>query len=156
MALVDAAKPAASEATAEKALALGMRAAVQHGLTGVHDAGVPLAELRRYQRLADRGQVPLRISAAADGNSAALEPLCANGLYRHPSGRLQMRAVKLYADGALGSRGAAMLSDYSDDHGNRGLLVMSPEELAAATAKAHRCGVQVASHAIGDRGNRIA
>lgn len=155
MALVDAAQPAASEATAEKALALGMRAAVQQGLTGVHDAGVPLAELRRYQRLADRGQVPLRIYAMADGNSAALESLCANGLYRHPSGRLQMRAVKLYADGALGSRGAAMLSDYSDDHGNRGLLVMSPEELAAATAKAHRCGVQVATHAIGDRGNRI-
>ncbi|MGX5672305.1 amidohydrolase [Thermomonas fusca] len=156
MALVDAAQPAASEATAEKALVLGMRAAVEHGLTGVHDAGIPLSELQRYQRLADRGQLPLRIYAMADGNSAALESLCANGLYRHSSGRLQMRAVKLYADGALGSRGAAMLSDYSDDHGNRGLLVMSPEEVAAAVAKAHRCGVQVATHAIGDRGNRIA
>ena len=156
MALVDAAQPAASEATAEKALVLGMRAAVEHGLTGVHDAGIPLSELQRYQRLADRGQLPLRIYAMADGNAAALESLCANGLYRHPSGRLQMRAVKLYADGALGSRGAAMLSDYSDDHGNRGLLVMSPEEVAAAVAKAHRCGVQVATHAIGDRGNRIA
>ena len=66
-----------------------------------------------------------------------------------------MRAVKLYADGALGSRGAAMLADYSDDHGNRGLLVMSPEQLAAATAKAKRCGVQAATHAIGDRGNRL-
>ena len=156
MALLDAAQPAASEATAEKALVLGMRAAVAHGLTGVHDAGIPLAELQRYQRLADRGQVPLRIYAMADGNAAALESLCANGLYRHPSGRLQMRAVKLYADGALGSRGAAMLSDYSDVHGNRGLLVMSPEEVAAAVAKAQRCGVQVATHAIGDRGNRIA
>ena len=155
MALVDAAQPVASEATAEKALALGMREAVRHGLTGVHDAGVSLDELRRYQRLADRGQVSLRIHAMADGNAAALESLCRNGLYRHPSGRLQMRAVKLYADGALGSRGAALLSDYSDDHGNRGLLVMSPEEMATATAKAHRCGVQVASHAIGDRGNRI-
>jgi predicted amidohydrolase YtcJ len=156
MALVDAAQPAASEATAEKALALGMRAAVEHGLTGVHDAGIPLEELHRYQRLADRGQMPLRVYTMADGNHAALESLCKNGLYRHPSGRLQMRAVKLYADGALGSRGAAMLADYSDDHGNRGLMVMSPEELATAADKAHRCGVQVATHAIGDRGNRVA
>ena len=156
MNLLEQARPAADEATAEKALALGMQSAVEHGLTGVHDAGIPLAELQRYQRLADRGQLPLRIYAMADGNAAALESLCANGLYRHPSGRLQMRAVKLYADGALGSRGAAMLSDYSDDHGNRGLLVLSPDEVATAVAKAHRCGVQVATHAIGDRGNRIA
>jgi len=156
MLLVEHARPAPDEATSERALALGMQAAVEHGLTGVHDAGITLAELRRYQRLADRGQMPLRIYAMADGNSDALESLCRNGLYRHPSGRLQMRAVKLYADGALGSRGAAMLEDYSDDHGNRGLLVMSADELAVASAKAKRCGVQVATHAIGDRGNRLA
>ena len=155
MALLEEARPATSEATAERALVLGMQAAVQHGLTGVHDAGISLAELQRYQRLADRGAMPLRIYAMADGNGAALESLCANGLYRHASGRLQMRAVKLYADGALGSRGAAMLEDYSDDHGNRGLLVMSAQELADAAAKARRCGVQAATHAIGDRGNRL-
>ena len=153
--LVENARPAPDEATAERALVMGMKAAVEHGLTGVHDAGITLAELQRYQRLADRGQMPLRIYAMADGDREALESLCRNGLYRHPSGRLQMRAVKLYADGALGSRGAAMLADYSDDHGNRGLLVMSPEQLAVAAAKAKRCGVQVATHAIGDRGNRL-
>ena len=156
MLLVEQARPAMSEATAEHALEIAMRAAAEQGLTGVHDAGITLAELGRYQRLADRGRMPLRISAMADGDSAALESLCRNGLYRHPSGRLQMRAVKLYADGALGSRGAAMLEDYSDDHGNHGLMVMSPAQLAAATAKAKRCGVQVATHAIGDRGNREA
>jgi hypothetical protein len=156
MLLLENARPAPSEATAERALALGMQAAVEHGLTGVHDAGITLAELQRYQRLADHGRMPLRIYAMADGNSDALESLCRNGLYRHPSGRLQMRAVKLYADGALGSRGAAMLEDYSDDHGNRGLLLMSAQELADASAKAKRCGVQAATHAIGDRGNRLA
>ena len=156
MLLLESARPAPDEATSERALALGMQAAVEHGLTGVHDAGITLDELRRYQRLADRGAMPLRIYAMADGNNAALESLCANGLYRHASGRLQMRAVKLYADGALGSRGAAMLEDYSDDHGNRGLLVMSAQELADASAKAKRCGVQAATHAIGDRGNRLA
>ena len=154
MLLVEHARPAMSEATAEHALEIAMRAAASQGLTGVHDAGITLAELGRYQRLADRGRMPLRITAMADGDSAALESLCRNGLYRHPSGRLQMRAVKLYADGALGSRGAAMLEDYSDDHGNRGLMVMSPAQLATATAKAKRCGVQAATHAIGDRGNR--
>lgn len=155
MDLIEAARPALDEATAEKMLALGMQTAVAHGLTGVHDAGVSLAEFRRYQRLAERGQMPLRIHAMADGDKDALALLCRDGLYRHPSGRLQMRAVKLYADGALGSRGAALLSDYSDDHGNRGLLVLSPEALKAAVSKAQRCGVQVATHAIGDRGNRI-
>ena len=155
MLLLEEARPASSEATAERALVLGMQAAVAHGLTGVHDAGISLDELHRYQRLADRGAMPLRIYAMADGNAAALESLCKGGLYRHASGRLQMRAVKLYADGALGSRGAAMLEDYSDDHGNRGLLLMSAQELADASAKAKRCGVQAATHAIGDRGNRL-
>ena len=154
MLLVEQARPAMAEATAEQALQIAMRAAASQGLTGVHDAGITLTELRRYQRLADRGQMPLRITAMADGDSEALESLCRNGLYRHPSGRLQMRTVKLYADGALGSRGAAMLEDYSDDHGNRGLMVMSPAQLGTAAAKAKRCGVQAATHAIGDRGNR--
>ncbi|WP_147653933.1 amidohydrolase [Vulcaniibacterium gelatinicum] len=154
MALVDAAVPPLDEATALRALELGMREAVAHGLTGVHDAGVSRAELRRYIALADAGRLPLRITAMADGDGEALEWLCREGLYAHPSGRLRMRTVKLYADGALGSRGAALLADYADDPGNRGLLLMSPQRLRDALAKARRCGVQAATHAIGDRGNR--
>ena len=155
MDLIEAARPAISSATTEHALAIAMQAAVAHGLTGVHDAGIRLEEMRVYQQLADHGQVPLRVYAMADGNHAALDWLCTNGLYRHPSGRLQMRAVKLVGDGALGSRGAALLADYSDDPGNRGLMVTSPDDLQIAADKAHRCGVQVAIHAIGDRANRI-
>ena len=155
MAMLDAAVPALDEATLARALELGMREAVEHGLTGVHDAGVSLAELRRYQALADRGAMPLRIHAMADGDGKALAWLCESGLYRHPSGRLQMRAVKLYIDGALGSRGAALIEDYSDDPGNRGLLMAEPAAFASTVAKAGKCGVQVATHAIGDNGNRI-
>lgn len=155
-ALIDNAIPPLDEATAELALRLGMQAAVEHGLTGVHDAGVSLDSLRRYQSLADRGQLPLRVQAMADGDGAALQWLCEHGLYKHASGRLQMRMVKLYVDGALGSRGAALLEDYSDDAGNRGLTLLRPEALAATVAQARRCGVQVATHAIGDRGNREA
>lgn len=153
MELVEGVIPPLDEATNERVLVMGMHDAVAHGLTGVHDAGISLDELKRYQRLADRGQMPLRVYTMADGNHAALDSLCEHGLYRHPSGRLQMRAVKLYADGALGSRGAAMREEYSDDHGNRGLMVTSPDELKVAAAKAKRCGVQVATHAIGDRAN---
>ena len=153
MDLVNNARPPLDEATAERALVLGMRDAVEHGLTGVHDAGIPLAELERYRRLADRGEMPLRITAMAAGDGDALEKLCHDGLYRHPSGRLQMRTVKLYADGALGSRGAALLTDYNDDHGNRGLMLSTPADLLRIAKKARDCGVQVATHAIGDRGN---
>ncbi len=154
MELVEAAVPPLGPEGIEQALTLGMRSAVEHGLTGVHDAGVSLAEMQAYQRLAARGALPLRISAMADGDGAALAWICREGLYRHPSGRLQMRAVKLYADGALGSRGAAMLADYSDDAGNRGLLLTKRTALAKIIGKAKGCEVQVATHAIGDHGNR--
>ena len=154
MGLVEGAMPATDEATATRALELGMRRAVQHGLTGVHDAGVGLSELRRYMRLADAGRMPLRVNAWADGDSDALQWLCDNGLYRHVGGRLQMRVVKVFADGALGSRGAALLADYSDDPGNRGLMLNTPAQLLAIARKAKGCGVQVATHAIGDAGNR--
>jgi predicted amidohydrolase YtcJ len=152
--LVDTAMPPLDEATATRALELGMQEAVSHGLTGVHDAGIPLTQLQRYTRLADAGKLPLRITAMADADGAALARLCSDGLYAHPAGRLKMRTVKLYMDGALGSRGAALLQDYSDDHGNRGLLLTPPDALAKIAEKAKRCGVQVATHAIGDRGNR--
>lgn len=154
MSLVDAQVPELEDEVASQALTLGMRSAVAHGLTGVHDAGVSLSTLNHYQRLADRGEMPLRVYAMADGDSEALEMLCRDGLYRHAGGRLQMRAVKVFADGALGSRGAALLADYSDDPGNRGLMLASEQQLAKVTSKAQRCNVQVGTHAIGDRGNR--
>jgi len=155
MALVYEVVPPADDATREQAAAKAFDAAVRHGLTGVHDMGVSREDLALFKRFADAGKLPLRVDAYADGDGNALADLCANGLYRHPGGRLQMRGVKLYIDGALGSRGAAMLADYSDDHGNHGLLVTDPASYEAAVRKAHGCGVQVATHAIGDRGNRI-
>lgn len=154
MSLVDAVMPPADAGLTTRALELGMQSAVAHGLTGVHDAGVSLRELDAYRALADAGKMPLRIYAMADGDSAALAELCRTGLYAHAGGRLQMRAVKLFVDGALGSRGAALLEDYSDEHGNRGLMLISPDQLGEVAGRARDCGVQVATHAIGDRGNR--
>ena len=155
MKLVEAVIPPPDEALQARALRRALDEAVKHGLTGVHDAGVKLEELALYRRFADAGDLPLRITAMADGDNAAFAALCAMGPYRHAGGRLQMRTLKLYADGALGSRGAALLADYSDDPGNRGLFVTAPEALDALIARAQRCGVQVAAHAIGDAGNRV-
>lgn len=155
MGLVSAAIPALDAADIEQALKLAMQDAVSNGLTGVHDAGVSLGTLRVMQSLADAGELPIRITAMADGDDEALAWLCSEGLYQHPSHHLKMRTVKLYVDGALGSRGAALLQDYSDDHGNMGLLLMTPEQMHDVVRKADGCGVQVATHAIGDRGNRV-
>src|SRR5690606_18461190 len=83
MSLVDVHVPELEDGVASRALALGMQAAVAHGLTGVHDAGVSLATLAHYQRLADRGEMPLRVHAMADGDGAALDRLCSDGLYQH-------------------------------------------------------------------------
>ncbi|WP_409475697.1 amidohydrolase [Stenotrophomonas sp. Y-13] len=154
-ALVSAHIPAPDAAVREKRLQAALQLAVSNGLTGVHDMGVSRGDLAVMKRLADQGRLPLRIDAYADGNNAALDDLCANGRYTHPGGRLQMHGVKLFMDGALGSRGAALLADYSDDPHNRGLLMTSPEEFEVAVRKADGCKVQVATHAIGDRGNRI-
>jgi predicted amidohydrolase YtcJ len=153
--LIEKQVPALDDAATERMLAQAAHYAVKLGLTGVHDAGVSLQQMRAYQRLADRGALPLRVYAMADGDNEALAWLCRDGAYAHKAGRLEMRAVKLYADGALGSRGAALLADYSDEAGNRGLMVSEPSALELAASKARDCGLQVATHAIGDRGNRV-
>ncbi len=155
MSVVYAVVPAPDDAYRRQALEKAAQAAVRNGLTGVHDMGVSREDLALMKQFADDGRLPLRIDAYADGDAGALADLCSGGLYRHAGGRLQMRGVKLYVDGALGSRGAALLQDYSDDAGNRGLLVTEPAALEAAMRKARACDVQVATHAIGDRGNRL-
>ncbi len=154
-ALVDAVVPPADDTLRAEALERALAAAVANGLTGVHDMGVSLADLRLMRGFADAGKLPLRISAYANGDAGALDALCAMGAYEHGSGRLAMRGVKFYVDGALGSRGAALIEDYSDEPGHRGLLVTEPAAYAAGVAKARDCGIQPASHAIGDRGNRV-
>ncbi len=152
--LIEQAVPAPSEALQARALRAALDEAVRLGLTGVHDMGVSTANMKVMRGFADRDQLPLRITAYADGDNAALDGLCAFGPYSHAGGRLQMRSVKLYADGALGSRGAALIEPYSDEPKQLGLLVTSTDDLRVAMIKARDCGVQVATHAIGDRGNR--
>jgi predicted amidohydrolase YtcJ len=154
MELIGKSIPQPDLALRRRALRLALETAAAAGLTGVHDAGVSREDLALYRELADDGALPLRVYAMADGDGPALAQLCREGLYAHPSGRLSMRAVKFYADGALGSRGAALNADYADDPGNRGLLIQPLAQLRQSIAHAAECGVQPAVHAIGDRANR--
>ncbi len=156
MALVEKAVPEMSEELMQASLDLALQQMVSLGLTGVHDAGVSLRVLAWYQQRIRDGKFPTRVYAMADGAGETLDWLCENGAVIDGSGRLFMHSVKLYIDGALGSRGAALLVDYTDDAANSGLLFMPPEELESMVDKAMDCGFQVAIHAIGDRGNRVA
>ena len=126
------------------------------GLTGVHDAGQGPAMIRLYEQLAREGRYNLR-NYVMISDGPGLDSLLAvgpkNGL---SDGRLWIRSIKLYGDGALGSRGAALLAPYSDDPKNTGLLIASLAHIRDVSVKALKAGFQVNTHAIGDRANRVA
>ena len=125
------------------------------GLTGIGDAGIDLATYRLYRRYADEHKLTARIYAMIRGTGEDFDTISKDGpLIGYGDDFLTVRAVKLFADGALGSRGAAMLTPYSDDPHNRGLLFLPPAELTAEIGKALGKGYQVAVHAIGDHANR--
>ncbi|MEM8599833.1 MAG: amidohydrolase family protein, partial [Bacteroidota bacterium] len=125
---LQAAVPPISPAMKREALRRALAETAKYGLTGVHEAGTSLEAYQLYEQALDDGEFDLRLYAMASGVSDAMTYACENGArVVHPSGRLQMRSVKLYLDGALGSRGAALIEDYSDDPGNRGLLFLQPD-----------------------------
>jgi predicted amidohydrolase YtcJ len=138
-----------------------LKSAVQEanrwGLTGVHDMGVSPAVVGTYEAAAQAGELTLRAYVLLSGDSSSVAWAFAKGprsaLF---DGRLWVRSIKLYGDGALGSRGAALLDPYADDAQNNGLLVMQPEYIRGVSEAALRNGWQLATHAIGDRANRIA
>jgi len=121
------------------------------GLTGVHDAGIGLAELEAYRAMAEDGRLRMRIYAMM-GASLGAEYFRS---HKPESGeRFSARAIKCMIDGAMGSRGAWLLEDYADRPGHRGLPVQTPEFIASVCAAASEGGWQVCTHAIGDRGVR--
>ncbi|MBI4484093.1 MAG: amidohydrolase [Acidobacteria bacterium] len=138
----------------------GLRVAIaeclKYGLTSVHDAGVGEQVLQAYRELLKEGQLNLRVYAMLRGDDAFLDSYFQKGPEVGAGGhRLTIRSVKMTFDGALGSRGAALLEPYSDDPGNRGLILIAPERIASVLERALRSGFQVGIHAIGDRANRL-
>ncbi|MBL8860670.1 MAG: amidohydrolase [Planctomycetes bacterium] len=126
------------------------------GLTCVHDMGTSRPMLTLLEELRERGLLKLRVVAYLDGQGP-LDAKALQGFPKRPDSRdmLSVPGVKLYADGALGSRGAALLEPYSDAPGERGLLLTSEADLATRLSLVARAGLQPAVHAIGDRANRI-
>jgi len=148
--------PAASPAELREQTLAAIAEANRWGLTGIHDAGVDAAGIDVYEALAKEGRYNLRNYVMVRASDSVLDAYMRRGpqkgLY---GGRLWIRAIKLVADGALGSRGAALLEPYSDDPGNTGLLTTPPERIKSVAVRALRAGFQVNVHAIGDRANRI-
>jgi predicted amidohydrolase YtcJ len=127
------------------------------GLTMVHDAGATPDDVAAYKRLIDAGTLKTRLYVMLRGPLAMLEPEFKKGpLINYGGHRLSVRAIKIGADGALGSRGAALLEPYNDESSTSGLMTTPVDEIYAQTLAASRAGFQTCIHAIGDRGNRVA
>jgi len=154
MGLVSRQIPAPSREAKKEALKRAAAEAVRFGLTGVHDAGVDGDVLDLYRELADDGALPLRIYAMISGTAPALDDWLKRGPLIDPDGLLTVRAIKLVADGALGSRGAALLEPYADDPSDTGLSILSASAIRSVAERALTAGFQVCTHAIGDRANR--
>jgi predicted amidohydrolase YtcJ len=160
--LISRAIPAPKRADTRKAILAAIAECNRWGLTGVHDAGESAEAIEVYEELARAGDYNLRnyVMLSDPGEPGSPAAMSNPYLRRGPQsalygGYLWIRAIKLYADGALGSRGAALLAPYSDEPTNSGLLVSRPEHLRGWAEAALRSGFQVNVHAIGDRGNRI-
>ncbi len=156
MGLVQRAIPAQSPTEVREAILAAIREVNRWGLTGIHDAGVGRQVIDVYEALAREGRFDLRDYVMIASDDATLEHYFARGpqagLYDN---RLWIRAIKISADGALGSRGAAMLEPYSDEPQNTGLILATEERIRSVAERALRRGFQLNVHAIGDRANRV-
>ena len=156
MGLVSRRIPPLSRDQVRDATLAAIREVNRLGLTSVHDAGVDAATVDVYEELARAGNYSLRNYVMIRQDDSTLARYFRRGpqsaLY---DGRLWIRAIKISADGALGSRGAALLDPYSDEASHSGLILTPGERIRDVAARALRAGFQLNVHAIGDRGNRV-
>lgn len=152
--LIDRAVPPPAFALRKARVLSAAKTIAANGLTEMHDAGADEATIRAVRELIDEKKFPIRVYTMLTDDAALLDSY----LNRPPligyGNRMTIRSVKMYADGALGSRGAALLAPYSDEPGNSGLLVTRPEHILEVSRRARAAGFQVNAHAIGDRGVR--
>jgi predicted amidohydrolase YtcJ len=154
--LVEKHVPPLSLEQTEKAIELAATECVRHGLTSVHDARVSPLMLQAFRELIRQGRMPLRLYAILDGaDDALVKEWLARGPEIDPQHRLTIRSFKLFADGALGSRGAALLEPYSDASQTRGLITTPEATVYELTRQSLQKGFQVCTHAIGDAANRM-
>jgi hypothetical protein len=146
--------PASTRADLEQALILADKRSVSLGWTQIHDAGVSWDQIELMKKLLGEQKLKIRLYEAIRGPGADAQKLLREGpqvgLY---DGRLTVRTIKVSIDGALGSKGAALLENYSD-HDTAGFLTQKEDQVLPMLKEALRKGVQVEVHAIGDRANR--
>jgi len=151
--LVGSKIPGATDDEVINRLRAAARECARLGLTSVHDAGTGEQELRAYRKLLAAKQLPVRIYAMIGGDGPMWARFLETGPEVHE--RLTVRSIKLMADGAMGSRGAAFWQPYADDPGNTGLMILKQETVERVARQAVEKGFQVNTHAIGDRANRM-
>ncbi len=156
MGLVNERIPDPSREEQVEAILLAVEECLRWGLTSIHDAGVGPQTIEIYRELASQGRFRLRNYVMIRSDDETLASFFRRGpeigLYDN---HLTIRAIKISSDGALGSRGAALLEPYSDDPGNRGLVTTPPERIQRVAVEALKNGFQLNVHAIGDRANRL-
>jgi predicted amidohydrolase YtcJ len=148
--------PGTTRAEAERAVVLGVQRDLQLGWTQVQDPGGTFAEVEIFKKLYADGKIKLRIYKALSAPGREAQQLFRDGaIIGADDNHLTVRTLKLYADGSLGSRSAALLEPYADKPDTSGFLTIKEEELQPLLATALRKGIQIETHAIGDRGNRF-
>lgn len=153
--LLDDAVPLPSPAQRDAQVMRALHVMADAGYTGIHEAGVAPDVMASFERLAASDSLPLRVYAMLSGRDSALvRAWIKRGPFSAPSGMLVVRAIKAYYDGALGSRGAQLLADYSDKPGHRGVSGGAYGFDRRVVGDAMSAGFQVGIHAIGDAGNR--
>ena len=153
MALIDKIVSAPSDDMRREAYDVGGEVYAAYGWTGLHNMSVDPSDLSLIEEEAAAGRLSIRVYNAID--KSGYDALAMRAPRTDNSGRIITRSVKLYVDGALGSRGAALAEPYADRPDTSGLLLMTHEEAAPLFKKALRDGIQIATHAIGDRGNTL-
>jgi predicted amidohydrolase YtcJ len=154
--LVRRQEPENTGADAEKALVIGAQRDVRLGWVQIQDAGGSYADVDRYRKLYRDGSIKLRVYKAVYGPGPDANRLISEGAsIGEFNNRFTLRTIKVVSDGALGSRGAYLQQPYSDDPDNTGLLRVKEEALRPMLEEALRKGIQVETHAIGDKANRF-
>lgn len=148
MELVNASIPVPSKEVSERALLDAEKIALSFGLTTVDDAGLDPDIIDLIDDLQREGKMKLRVYAMVSNTPENLDYYIKKGIYK--TDRLDVRSFKVYVDGALGSRGAALRKEYSDRHGHFGLMITPAAELEKLAERLAGTGFQMNSHAIGD------
>lgn len=152
MPLVESKIPEISDSLAKKYFVTLQEECFKEGLTGVHDCGVNEHTVQLIEEAQKSGELKMKIFALLRDDSSYYDRWIKKG--RYTNGDLTVGGFKLYADGALGSRGACMLHDYTDKPGWKGFLLSSPAYFADKAERLANSNLQMCTHAIGDSGNR--